>query len=222
MSVGRICDQDVKIPMRGIELVAQMLHGIRNDITRRGCSSIYTRVVTVFGAGPEQSTSPRELHRIIDLFNSLGINLKNIIAVDSNKDFIDSWASTGITTVHGDWNDTDVLIQVKEIAHTRKLEESTRTAHITLYFDSFGDRTALPILKNMISILSPRRVFSFHATRSAGTVNDYISWFKENILERYVGGKVYEFADLGEASQSNGFLTYGGCAVVCLKGKRQY
>lgn len=216
MGAGRTSGYAVKVPLRGLELAAVMQASYRSDLSRRFKSCNYDTAILVLGTSIRVSDYRREMHYTIEMADTLNIPRENIIGVDINLEALMSWETEGITLIHGDWNSKEVFDRI-ETEYSR-IRTYGKALYKMVYFDSWGSNEDTAITEYILNKLRPHRFFSFHATRSAGSVETRRSWYQEIINNLpLIRGNKYSFANLGELSPYDGFLTYRTGMVACLK-----
>jgi len=211
--------EDLLNPFRGMDLAHQITMDIRNRNPRsRNYVPVYIQIGVGFKRGVyEGRTVQREFDRVLGVFNTLGYPARNVIGVDINKDALDSWKGTGATRIHGDWNDKDILLRVKEKAMSFRFlpplgsDSKLHAMFYMVYIDTWGGRDCLEVMDNVRATFNPQCLYNFFAFRRAfnsASVHDTIEQKFPTYKFKQTGGDAI--------SSREGILTYPGGAMACL------
>ena len=150
----------------------------------------------------------RELALFIKIFNDHEWNKKNIIALDYNIEICSQWKDCGATIINGDWNDLNVIKNMRE--KMRILSSNDKTIKVS-FFNTEGGWESVKRYDEWLNIQRPTLAFLLYSTRLAHTLKDVIKNIK--LIKNYIPYNVGSFVN----SQADGILGYKGLYMAIIK-----
>jgi len=185
---------------------------VRKFLPRNTIGGNYYPVFAALGAGTREAyvkdfKFERELSRIYAYFKVKDIPIKNIIAIDHNKEICSQWSKMGISTFNYRWGVYNRMIEIKK--YIKSLGNGTPM--LFLYANHFGRNKDVRHHQSWIDIFNPHIFAALYSPRVGFTLQKL-----KNEIMKYKG---YSPCDLGILNKyhEDGIIPYRGLFMTVLK-----